>query len=42
MPIMICSKCKKPVKDSYHKFEEICKCKMVTNYDKDLDEEVEA
>ena|SRR3990167_485899 len=27
MPIMICSKCHKPVPDSFHDFEEICSCK---------------
>jgi len=28
MPIMICSKCKKPIKDSFHSFKETCKCEF--------------
>ncbi len=26
MPIGICSKCFKPIPDSYHDFEEVCEC----------------
>ena len=27
MPIMMCSKCKKPAPDSFHDFKEICTCR---------------